>query len=190
MTYDILMLDEVDDDFLTSFERLQVTKAIYALNESGHLKVKAEAYTEVWDAQKKKQVIEILRYYLDLGGAVIAINERDHLLGFAGINGKPMGSSGQYLNLGYIHVTHSHRGMGLGKVLFDKCCGLAMARGVKKLYIGANPSVDTYHFYASVGCRLAEEHVKEIVDQEPLDLQLEYDLQQRRDEKEFKDASC
>ncbi len=64
------------------------------------------------------------------------------------------------------------RGQGIGKLLFERVCQAVIERSAKKLYIEANPAVDTYHFYKAMGCILAEEMVPEVYEAEPLDLHL------------------
>ncbi|WP_214703540.1 MULTISPECIES: GNAT family N-acetyltransferase [unclassified Exiguobacterium] len=171
-----LLTKRINQDFLNTFERFQETHRIYAVDSSGELYQKDEHYIDEWDDAKKQQVIEILNYYIDRGGVVVAIQKGETLIGFAGLNGRPLGKEGQYLNLGFIHVSRPNRGHGLGKVLFEQVCQAAVERGAKKLYIGANPAIDTYHFYKAMGCTLAEEIVSEVYEEEPLDLQLEYVL--------------
>lgn len=174
--YRIGNVEFIEDGFLDVFERFQETNRVYCLDSSGELREKEEIYIDDWDGEKKKQVIQILRYYLELNGAVVAVTQKGRLLGFAAINGKLMGSRKQYLNLGFIHVSRPARGNGIGRMLFSEACKSAIARGAEKLYIGANPAVDTYHFYKAMGCTLAQETIGEIYDHEPLDLQLEFDL--------------
>jgi GNAT superfamily N-acetyltransferase len=87
-----------------------------------------------------------------------------------------LGSSQQYLELEYIHVSRDFRGQGIGQKLFQGICQAARMRGAQKLYIGAHPAVETQAFYATVGCISAQEIVLEIYQREPRDLQLEYVL--------------
>lgn len=169
-----LLTNRLDPNFLNTFERFQETHRIYAVDSNGELYQKDEYYIDEWDDAKKKQVIEILNYYIDRGGVVVAIRNGETLLGFAGLNGQPLGTDCQYLNLGFIHVSRPCRGQGIGKRLFERVCQAAIERSAKKLYIGANPAVDTYHFYKAMGCTLAEEIVPEVYEAEPLHLQLEY----------------
>ncbi|MEJ6529331.1 GNAT family N-acetyltransferase [Exiguobacterium sp. USCH10] len=171
-----LLTERIALDFLTTFERFQETHRIYAVDSNGELYQKDEHYIDEWDDAKKQQVIEILNYYIDRGGVVVATQKSETLLGFAGLDGHLLGTEGQYLNLGFIHASRPNRGQGIGKVLFERVCQAAIERGAKKLYIGANPAVDTYHFYEAMGCIVAEEIVPEIYKEEPLDLQLEYVL--------------
>lgn len=172
----IVRYKAVPDHFLDTFERYQETKKIYYLDKQKKLQIKDEYYIDEWDDDQKKRIVQILEYYLDLDGVVIAVEEKNMLLGFAALNGKKMGRQMEYLNLGFIHVTKIHRGQGLGKKLFEAICQEARNKGAQKLYIGANPAIDTIKFYQSVGCELATEIIKEIYDHEPLDLQLEYKL--------------
>ncbi|WP_214696562.1 GNAT family N-acetyltransferase [Exiguobacterium sp. s160] len=171
-----LLTNQIAPDFLTTFVRFQETHRIYAVDSNGELYQKDEHYIDEWDDAKKQQVIEILNYYIDRGGVVVAIQKSEMLLGFAGLDGHLLGTEGQYLNLGFIHVSRPNRGQGIGKVLFERVCQAAIERGAKKLYIGANPAVDTYHFYEAMGCIVAEEIVPQIYKEQPLDLQLEYVL--------------
>lgn len=176
MNKKVIILDEISDSFLDTFDRYQETRRVYYIDEDGNLKVKDDYYVDEWDLDKKKNIVKILRYYLSMDGLVMAIMDNLKLLGFAALNGKAMGSKKQYHNLGFIHVSKDYRGRGIGKVLFKSMCKEAKKRGCKKLYIGANPAVDTYNFYKVMGCELATEIINEIYKHEPLDLQLEYDL--------------
>ncbi|MCT4798656.1 GNAT family N-acetyltransferase [Exiguobacterium profundum] len=171
-----LLTNRLDSNFLNTFERFQETHRIYAVDPNGELYQKDEHYIDEWDDAKKQQVIEILNYYIDRGGVVVAIQNGETLLGFAGLDGHLLGPDDQYLNLGFIHMSRPFRGQGIGKRLFERVCQAAIERGAKKLYIGANPAIDTYHFYEAMGCTLAEEIVPEVYEAEPLDLQLEYVL--------------
>lgn len=171
-----MIRETISDNFLETFNRYQETKKIYYLDDDGGLGIKDEYYIDDWDSEKKSNIIQILNYYLVRDGVIVAIKDNKTLLGFAALNGKKMGSKNQYLNLGFIHVSYEYRGIGIGKTLFESICREARRKGAEKLYIGANPAVDTINFYQSMGCQLAQEIVYEIYDHEPLDLQLEYGL--------------
>ncbi len=176
MEYEVVVLEAIESDFLDTFERYQVTEKICYVDDNNIILEKEEKYTEKWDKTKKESVIENLRGYLYSGGSVVAIKNKDVLIGFAGIEGKVIGEKKEYFNLGYIHISYPYRGKGFGKILFNSICQQSRIRGAKKLYIGTNPSINTYYFYKSLGCVLSKEIVKEIYEQEPLDLQLEYVL--------------
>lgn len=176
MIIEVIEHKHVDKYLFEGFERYQETKQIYYL-EGKKLTIKDEYYVEQWDANAIDNVVNILNYYLDNNGAVITVRNNDNkLIGFAGLNGIKFGSKKQYLNLGFIHVTYNLRGHGIGKLLFEQINNIAKDKGALKLYIGANPAIDTYKFYQSVGCTLATEIIPEVYNHEPLDLQLEYIL--------------
>ena len=65
------------------------------------------------------------------------------------------------------------RGRGIGKKLFEVCCEKAKLLGAEKLYIAAHPSVETQRLYKHMGCTLASEINAQILNKEPLDLQME-----------------
>ncbi len=175
--YRRLFLEELKDDLLVDFNRHQSTEKIFYVTKDGSLSIKDEHYVEFWNESKKIDVVNILRYIIsDTGGAVFGAFVDGKLKGFAGIKGSLFGSNNQYLNLSYIHVSSDVRGSGIGKKLFSHSCDFARESGASKLYIGANPSYNTYMFYKSLGCVLAREINQEVLKSEPLDLQLEFNI--------------
>lgn len=82
-----ILTTRIAPDFLITFERFQETHRIYAVDSSGQLYQKDEQYIDEWDDEKKQQVIEILNYYIDRGGVVVAIQKGETLFGFAGLDG-------------------------------------------------------------------------------------------------------
>lgn len=175
MYYKNLDKTDLTPDALEDFKRHQLTEYVYYLDEKGALAIKKDPYEEFWHPEDKARVIEILKYYLDQGGAIVAAMD-PNICGFAAINGRFFGKDKKQLNLGFIHVSHDYRHRGIGGQLFEAITLEAKKRGADQIYIGANPSVDTYKFYKAMGCRLAETYIPEIYDHEPRDLQLIFDL--------------
>ncbi|MBY6037514.1 GNAT family N-acetyltransferase [Fictibacillus nanhaiensis] len=167
-----LNVDDLHEDFLEKFDRYQVTNQVW-FNDNNKYKVKADHFTEQWDTQKKEFVTESLRKCVNRGGVVIGIFHDKQLTGFANVENTLFGSKKEYVEMSYIHVSYEHRGLGMGKSLFKACCDEALILGAKKLYIAAHPSIETQAFYHSVGCRPALEINQDILDKEPLDIQLE-----------------
>lgn len=176
MDYKVINETQITSNYLDYFIRYQETEYVYYLTDDNTLKIKKSPYIDSWDDTHKGNVIKILRYYLDQGGSVVSAYEGNKLVGFAALNGVKYGSRCQYLNLGFIHVSKQARRNGIGKLLFEEIVKQAKLRGATKLYIGANPSVDTYKFYESLGCEIAKETIQEIYEHEPLDLQLEFQI--------------
>lgn len=175
MDIELIENRHIDKNLFIGFNRYQETKRIY-YQEENKLKIKDEYYVEVWDEEAIDNIVNILNYYIDNLGVIITVKVEGKLIGFAALNGTMLGTNHQYLNLGFIHVSYGHRGFGIGKLLFDNVCTVARNKGAQKLYIGANPAVDTYMFYQAVGCIMANEIVPEVYNHEPCDLQLEYIL--------------
>ncbi len=177
--YRIINKKMLNDNLLEHFNRTQFTNRVYYINDVGELDVKVDLFDEFWDNPRKKEIVAILRYLNDdTNGVVIGAYSDNKVKGFAAINGELVGSKEQYLNLSFLHVSSELRGQGIGKRLISEAAKQAKMLNAKKLYIGANPSVETIEFYFNVGCVLAEEIVKEVYNHEPRDLQLEYVIKQ------------
>ncbi len=175
MKIELIENRHIDKKLFKGFVRYQETKQIYFV-EDNELKLKDEYYVEKWNEKSIENIVTILNYYIDNDGIIITAKDEGKLIGFAALNGIKFGTNHQYLNLGFIHVSYDQRRTGIGKVLFGNACAVARNKGVQKLYIGANPAVDTYKFYEAVGCVLASEIVADVYNHEPYDLQLEYIL--------------
>ena len=173
--YHFLSLQELDLQFLKTFNRYQVTNKVWYKNGQQY-NIKQDYFVEEWNEEKKIQVIQTLQNCLKLGGAVIGAYHQDDVVGFANVENQFFGSHNQYLELPYIHVSNEFRQYGIGKKLFCLCKEKAKQMGAKKLYIAAHPSIESQYFYQSVGCTYADEIHQEIYEKEPLDIQLEISL--------------
>lgn len=163
------------DEFLKGYIRDQITEEVYVY-ENHELKKKKDYFEETWQDEDLKGVIQVLRYFIDQGGFVIACYDQDKVVAFSGVNGKKMGSQGQYRNLSYVHVSKPYRHQGIGRQLMKHTIAEARKLGYEKLYIGGHASVSTIDFYLSIGCQLASEIVMEVYNHEPRDIQLEYEI--------------
>ena len=69
-------------------------------------------------------------------------------------------------------------GLGFGVLLQSKGygAGWALAMGGQKLYIAANPAIESQLFYRALGCTDAQEPDEEHMKNAPKDRQLEYVL--------------
>ncbi len=173
--YHFLTLQELDLHFLRTFNRYQVTNKVWYKDGQQH-NIKEDYFVEEWNEEKKKQVMQSLQNCLNVGGAVIGAYHQGEVVGFANVKNQFFGNSRQYLELPYIHVSNEFRRYGIGKKLFHLCCEKAKQMGAKKLYIAAHPSIESQHFYQSVGCTYADEIHQKNYEKEPLDIQLEVSL--------------
>lgn len=176
IVYKILTIEDLVDDLLTNFRRYQETNFVW-FKEDDQYKVKEDYFVDYWDGEKKVQVIHSLRQCIVNGGFVVGAFEGKHLIGFANVEGEFFGRNLDYLELSYLHVSNEYRNFGIGKKLFEMCGIEAKKKGANNLYIAAHPSVETQAFYQKVGCTYAIEINQEILEKEPLDIQMEYELE-------------
>lgn len=170
--FKLMCISDLNLNLLRRFNRDQATHEVWFKEENKYI-VKPDYFYETWDTLKKAHVVTDLKNCILFGGFVYGAFRNGQLVGFANVEGERFGSYNQYLELSYIHVSNENRNYGIGKKLFKLCCEKAKAEGAEKLYIAAHPSVETQHFYHSVGCNLAEEINQESYEKEPLDIQLE-----------------
>ena len=107
---------------------------------------------------------------------MIGCFDNGKLIGWACVKKELFGSSEQYANLDYLHVSYEYRNCGLGKVLFAHAVTMAKDFGATKLYISGQSSKETQAFYKSVGCHEAEEIDPVLFEKEPYDCHLEFVL--------------
>lgn len=170
--YKELSLEEVQENFLSTFNRYQETQQVL-VKHNDLLIMKTDSFVDDWDDDKKLSVIQSLRACIHAGGSVIGVYHQIDLIAFANVESTRFGIHNEYVELPYIHISHDLRGSGIGKKIFGICCEKAKQLGAKKLYIAAHPSIETQHFYRQMGCTLASEINAQILNKEPLDLQME-----------------
>ena len=175
--YRILSKEDIHENLLDDFNRYQnVTKCW--INEDNIWTLKDVEYVVDWDNEKKKLIInEIFSKIIeDNNGFIFGAFVENKLIGFSVLMNQKFGSKNQYIQLRFMHVTLSYRGMGIGKKLFIQCVEKAQEIGIEKIYISANDSLETISFYMSFGCVDAVEINKKLAEDEPYDRQLEYRL--------------
>ncbi len=105
-----------------------------------------------------------------------AFDRHQRMAGFVSINRKPFGEKYRYVLLDQLFVTRELRGKGVGRELFFRAACLVKSWNADKFYICAGSAEDTIAFYRNLGCADAVEINQEIYEEDPRDLQLEYDL--------------
>lgn len=144
--------------------------------EGGGWTVKDIPFVEDWDAEDHERVLRQLRGVLDSGGTAWGAFIDGSLKGFSSVNGRLIGSKGQYAVLEELHVSEDCRRQGLGRELFLLAAGSARNLGAEKLYISTMSAVESQAFYLSMGCVEALEPDPWHVEREPCDVQREYTL--------------
>lgn len=169
ITIELLTAENFAPDSLDGYVRTQEVTEVYRLRGGEYCLVPAR-FTDDWTPQRKREkAAEILgdgyiTYGAFVGGRVV---------GFAMLDRKL--NCGRMI-LDSFQVSREYRGQGIGKRLFARALDEGGKQGAKQLYISACSSKETIGFYKSVGCRLADDIIRELADDEPYDLQLVCDI--------------
>lgn len=175
MEYRKIIMDEMNLDLFSSFERYQeVTKCRRKID--GQWAIVDDPFIDQWSQKEYEMLVSYLKNTIEIGGVVFGVFLDGKLKGFASVESTALGSRGEYLDLSSIHVSFDARGKGVGKKLFDMAAKWAKDQGASKLYISAHSAVESQRFYESMGCVEAVEYNEEHVKREPCDCQLEYVL--------------
>lgn len=175
--YKELGQSEISIDLFSSFKRYQEVNKCWR-KENGNWLLKDIAFTERWSVDDYIDLIKSLHKTLETGGTVIGAFHENVLVGFASVENEALGSRKEYIQLSCLHTSYDHRGMGIGKRLFNLTCEHVKTKGAKKLYISAHSAEETQAFYKAMGCTEALEYNERLVDDEPCDCQLEYSLRE------------
>ena len=159
-----------------SIDRSEIIDNIYH-HEDGQLVLKPEHYDlKGWPAGEAENSSPWFLDCFDRGGTFYGAFENANLIGAAVLGSRFIGLAKDQLQLIFLHVSRSHRGTGLGRKLFELTVARARELGARRLYISSNPSENTVKFYLYLGCRVTEELNRELYEEEPEDIHLEYDI--------------
>lgn len=185
ITYKKVSANKVNDNFLNGYIRFQETKDVLYL-ENGTLKQKTDPFYDDWDQEEKIERSRQIKQILKEGGVCFAAYDYKQIVGFVILHSKIYFD--EYINMPLIHVSKGYRGYGIGKYLFYLALTEVPSFGVEKVYISTHPSVESQAFYKRIGCVLAQKTVKELYEKEPLDIQLEYQLDYVKDARNLIDC--
>lgn len=159
-----------------TIDRSEVIDAVYHL-ESGSLVLRREHYNmRGWPPGEAERYTPHLETCYDQGGWFYGLFDDGELIGVVVLGNRFLGRSRDQLQLKFLHLSRSYRGMGLGKQLFELAMDEARKRGAKRLYISATPSEHTIDFYLRLGCTVTAEPDPELLELEPEDIHLECKL--------------
>lgn len=154
---------------LDLYNRKQNVSKVYR-NIDGEYKLVECNYIEDWDLNEKRLIAR--RISSDDYITYLAL-DNDKVVGFISLLKKLNGS---YMILDNMHVSNEYRGQGIGRSLFYKGIEEVRKAQAKALYISACSSEETIAFYKAMGSHLTNNPIKEMVDNEPFDLQMIYPL--------------
>lgn len=175
ITYSKLNREKFNSNSLDNFKRYQEVKECWRKIDNQIVLVSNE-FIEDWDLKKCKNVAEDILKALDLNKVIYGAYYCGKVIGLIYLDNKPFGSDNQYIELLMFHVSEPFRKMGIGKMLFKLACTDTRQLGISKLYISAHSSKETQEAYRKLGCINAVEVNKIIADNEPFDIQMEYQL--------------
>jgi predicted N-acetyltransferase YhbS len=113
------------------------------------------------------------------GGTFYGAYDGEILAGVVVLENHFIGAKWDTLQLKFLHISAAYRKQGLGRRLFEMAAIRARELGAKKMYVSATPSENTIHFYQRMGCILANQVDPLLLQLEPEDIHLEYDLLDR-----------
>ena len=115
--YRPLTLTELNTTLFHSFQRRQVVTDCWRRVE-GKWVIQPDPFIDDWTPEDYAFLVDCLKNTLSTGGMVYGAFIDGALKGFTSVEGKPLGSRGQYLDLTSIHVSRDARGHGIGKALY------------------------------------------------------------------------
>jgi ribosomal protein S18 acetylase RimI-like enzyme len=113
------------------------------------------------------------RPLLDEGGTLVGAFDADAIAGVAIY--RPH-LTPRVANLAVLHVSRSHRRMGVASLLTDEVARLARADGARRLYVSATPSDSAVGFYRSYGFEPIDEPNEALFALEPEDIHMILEL--------------
>lgn len=175
LCYRELKEDEINAELFRFFQRKQIVNECWR-KVNGKWVIREDPFIDDWGKDEYEELVRCLKNTAATEGLVCGAFVNDELKGFVSVEGKPIGSSLQYLDLSSLHVSQDMRRHGIGKELFMIAKNFAKGKNAKKLYISAHSAVESQAFYRSMGCAEAEEYNPQHVEKEPYDCQLECKL--------------
>lgn len=175
ITYSKLTENNFKENSLDGFVRHQEVKECWR-KISGEWTLQPIEFTEDWNGDTlREKAAEVCGLIVGKGFGYGAFSD-DKTVGFITVSDSLFGSRKQYAELVMFQVSEPFRGQGIGRRLFELACEEARSIGVEKLYISAHSSKESQAAYRKLGCIEAEEVNKEIAENEPFDVQMEYKL--------------
>ena len=171
-----LTLDDCHPRMLAKFNRYQETRPWWQKIDGEWVLKDDSLHIDDWDIMRKTKEIEEYINVLQKKGIIIGAYNDENLIGVSVIPNRFWGINNDYLQLDAMHVSWEYRGKGIGRELFQSSCAAAREMGASRLYISAHPSKETQAFYYAVGCYDVTEVIQELLERQPLDRHLEYDL--------------
>lgn len=160
---------------LDHFVRHQQVKECWR-DVDGEWKLLPIAFEENWSVEQCRKVAADVAVHMKQDQTAIGAYDGRLLIGFITVSHNLFGSTAKYVELVCFQVSEPYRGNGIGKALFSLACEEARRLGADKLYISSHSSRESQAAYKAMGCVHAKEINRKLAEEEPCDVQLEYEL--------------
>jgi len=172
------LLTEADIASLQFIDRSEVIDDFYRLQDGQLLLYPRHEVVTGWPQGEAEHDALILQQCYQRGGWLFGVFDDATLVAAAAVDCVVIHNAGlQLRQLKFLHVSHDHRGHGLGQHLFRRASGQARKMGAEGLYVSATPSRHTVEFYRRLGCELAQAPDPELYRLEPEDIHFYLRLQ-------------
>ncbi|MGN0608843.1 MAG: GNAT family N-acetyltransferase [Oscillospiraceae bacterium] len=175
INFEKLTNDNFNINSLDEFVRHQEVRECWR-RINGELVLVPNNYVEDWDLEQRRKIAETIYNGISDRGFAYGAFDEGKIIGYIFLSKDFFGTSAKYIELKLFHVSEPFRCKGIGKELFKLACGEAKMIGAEKIYISAHSSKESQAAYRRLGCVEAEEINKEIAEDEPFDIQMEYCL--------------
>lgn len=173
--YEKLNNENFNEHSLDHFVRHQQVKECWR-NVDGQWKLVPIEFEENWSVEQCQKIAADVALNMEKNQTAIGAFDGKQVVGFITVSHNIFGNTAKYVQLVGFQVSEPYRGKGIGKALFSQACEEAKNLGADKLYISAHSSKESQAAYKAMGCVHATEINKKLAEEEPCDVQLEYDL--------------
>ena len=173
ITYRVLKRDEIINklDEIDSYEIIEET---YYFKDGKLVLEKEHREFKHFDSWHER--FEDLTEDYDNGYTLLGAFDGEKLVGLVGMRGDLIGENNDTINLSTCFISKNYRKQGIATKLIDMLKERARRLNAKKMYVSAAPSKNTVHFYMGIGFQVTNEPIKEIFDENPKDIQMEFIL--------------
>ena len=157
-------------------DRTELIEQLYILQE-GQLTLSKQRFDmKDWPEGEAEHYTPVLLESFDQGAPFWGVFNQGKLVAAASVDPQWRGQKGTLLQLSFLHISHSQRRQGLGRILFNYCVEYAKEKGADGLYISSIPSENSVNFYQHLGCQLIDIPDTQLYEREPEDIHLFFDF--------------
>ena len=145
-------------------------------------KLVPNVYEENWSQVQCREIAEDVVHNINLDQTGFGAFDGERIIGFATVSHRIFGTAARYVQLVCLQISEEYRRQGIGRKLFSMACEEARRLGADRLYISGHSSKESQAAYRALGCTPAEEVNEGLAAAEPFDVQLEYRLDEKKNQ--------